>query len=112
MVIFHMKSYKGVPVSKGMVIAKVFKYSKKKTLIESYRIDEEQVAAEISKFSEAKIKANQSLLSIKDKASHDLGEIQSQIFDAHIHMLNDPVLDETIKEYIRKERLNVEGAIQ
>lgn len=107
-----MISFKGIPVAKGIVIGNAFKYSKSKTLIESYNIDKEQVSDEINKFSEAKIKANKYLRKIKEKASADLGGRESQIFDAHIYMLNDPVLDETIKDLIKEELINVEAAIQ
>ncbi|MFP4662525.1 MAG: phosphoenolpyruvate--protein phosphotransferase [Halanaerobiales bacterium] len=107
-----MISFKGIPVSKGIVIGTVFKYSKRKTLIETYSIDESQITDEINKFSEAKIKTNKYLRDIKEKASRDLGARESQIFDAHIYMLNDPVLDETIKGLIKTECVNVEAAIQ
>ena len=107
-----MISFKGTPVSKGIVIGRAFKYSKSKTLIETYNIEESQVSNEINKFSEAKIKANKSLREIKEKASRDLGTMESQIFDAHIYMLNDPVLDQTIKTLIKEECINVEAAIQ
>ena len=112
MVIFRMKSYKGLPVSKGIVIGKVYKYSRKRTLIESNYIDGEEVASELNRFRQAREMAHETLLLIKEKASKDLGESQAQIFDAYIHMLNDPVFGEQINELIREERLNVEGAIQ
>ena len=112
MVIFHMKSYKGMPVSKGIVIGKVYKYSKKSALIESYQIDVEEIAEELERFREAKEIAHQTLLHIKEKASQDLGENQAQIFNAYIHMLNDPVFSERIQGLISEERLNVAGAIQ
>ncbi|MGB4177811.1 MAG: phosphoenolpyruvate--protein phosphotransferase, partial [Halanaerobiales bacterium] len=107
-----MKSYKGLPVSKGIVIGKVYKYSRKRTLIESNYIDGEEVASELNRFRQAREMAHETLLLIKEKASKDLGESQAQIFDAYIHMLNDPVFGEQINELIREERLNVEGAIQ
>ncbi len=107
-----MKSFKGIPVSKGIVIGRAFKYSKSKTLIETYNINEDQISDEINKFSEAKIKANKCLRGIKERATKDLGARESQIFDAHIYMLNDPVLDETIKDLIKDKCINVEAAIQ
>ncbi|MFW5988156.1 MAG: phosphoenolpyruvate--protein phosphotransferase, partial [bacterium] len=107
-----MKSFKGIPASKGIVIGKAFKYSKKNNIIERYNINDSQVSDEINKFSEAKIRANKYLRKIKEKAVQDLGMMESQIFDAHIYMLNDPVLDETIKNLIKNKKLNVEAAIQ
>ena len=105
-------TFKGVLVSKGIVIGRVFKYSKRKTIINSYNITDDQIANEINLFSEAKITANKILREIKEEANHNLGTMESQIFDAHIHMLNDPVLDETIKEFIKNEKINVEAAIK
>lgn len=102
----------GIPVSKGIVIGKVFKYSRKKPLVESYEISDDQIIDEINKFSDAKIRANKYLRNIKEKAAKDLGPMESQIFDAHIYMLNDPVLDEEIKNFIKEEKINVEAAIQ
>lgn len=107
-----MKSYRGTPVSRGIVIGKVYKYSRKRTLIETYQIGVEEVAEELKRFAEAREIAHQTLLHIKEKASRDLGESQAQIFKAYIHMLNDPVFSEKIQELISEERLNVEGAIQ
>ena len=107
-----MMTFKGVPVSKGIVIGRVFKYSKRKPIINCYKITEDQIEIEIRLFDAAKEKANKILREIKKEADHDLGTMEAQIFDAHIHMLNDPVLDETIKDLIKNEKINVEGAIK
>ncbi len=107
-----MESFKGMPVSKGITIGRISRYSKEKIITEVHKIKETEIQVEIKRFNEAKKKANEYLANVKEKARQELGSKELQIFDAHFYMLNDPVLDEEIRNIIRKEHINVEAAIR
>ncbi|MFW6389692.1 MAG: phosphoenolpyruvate--protein phosphotransferase, partial [Halanaerobiales bacterium] len=106
-----MKSFKGISVSKGIKIGKAYRYSKTKLIVESYQIDSSEVEAELERLSRAKSRANDYLNNIKEKAAQELGSKETQIFDAHIYMLNDPVLNQEIREIIKNDKINAESAV-
>ncbi|MDI3548488.1 MAG: phosphoenolpyruvate-protein phosphotransferase system enzyme [Halanaerobiales bacterium] len=104
--------YQGVPVSKGIVIGKVYKYLKEELIIEDYPISEEEVLTELEKLEEARQRANRFLKEIKEKAASELGSEETKIFDAHISMLNDPVVYGEMKDLIKKEKINAGAAVK
>lgn len=107
-----MESFKGIPVSKGITIGRISRYSKEKIITEVHNIKDTEIPKELERLREAKEKASEYLAQVKEKASKELGTKELQIFDAHYYMLNDPVLDGEIKRIIREEHLNVEAAIR
>lgn len=104
--------YQGVPVSKGIVIGKVYKYLKEELIIEDYPVAEEEVLTELEKLEEARQRANRFLKEIKEKAASELGSEETKIFDAHISMLNDPVVYGEMKDLIKKEKINAGAAVK
>lgn len=104
--------YQGVPVSKGIVIGKVYKYLKEELIIEDYPVSEEEVLTELEKLEEARQRANRFLKEIKEKAASELGSEETKIFDAHISMLNDPVVYGEMKDLIKKEKINAGAAVK
>ena len=49
---------------------------------------------------------------LQEHVKAELGETEAQIFDAHLGLLNDPHLVERIAEYIERERVNAEWAVE
>ncbi|HLV09453.1 MAG TPA: phosphoenolpyruvate--protein phosphotransferase, partial [Halanaerobiales bacterium] len=107
-----MKKFIGIPVSKGISIGRIAKYSKEKITGSVYQIEGSEVEREIQRYIKARDRANEYLSVVKEKARKELGSKELQIFDAHYYMLNDPVLDSEIRKIIRDKQLNAETAIR
>lgn len=105
------KVYQGIPVSKGIGIGKVYKYSREKKIINATRIVSDNIEAELQRYCQAKERANKRLKEIRDRAAQELEAAETKIFDAHVHMLNDPVLDQEIKGLIINHKMNSEAAV-
>src|SRR5690554_1875159 len=108
----RMKKFIGIPVSKGISIGRIAKYSKEKITGSVYQIEGSEVEREIQRYIKARDRANEYLSVVKEKARKELGSKELQIFDAHYYMLNDPVLDSEIRKIIRDKQLNAETAIR
>lgn len=106
------EKYKGIPVSKGIVIGHIYKYVKEEPIFDTYNIKETDIENEINRLQQARIKAGEILNSIKDKARKELGKEEIKIFAAHKCILNDPLLDKEIKKIIRSKKINAETAVK
>lgn len=66
---------------------------------------------EISRFTEAKIKAGLELQEIYKKALNEVGETNAEIFQIHIMMLDDDDYNNSVKAIIRNQKVNAEYAV-
>ena len=99
----------GAPASSGSAIGKAFVYKKKEFDIQSSTIKREEVLDHINEFKKARIQMESELQDMQGD-SHS-GEA-SDIIDAQIEMVNDPVLASQIEKLIKDELYSVEFAIQ
>lgn len=104
--------YKGIPVSKGIVIGTVYKHIDEVIAVKTYKIALDEIDDEITRLEKSREKAFRFLEKLKEKADQDMGKEGSMIFEATITMLNDPVLIEDIKRIISDELINAEGAVK
>lgn len=104
--------FNGLPVAKGIVIGKVHKYYKEEIEVDTYNIEKDDIERELWKLSKARELATIFLNSIKEKAARKLGPEEIKIFQAHLLMLNDPMLNGEIERNVREERINIEAAVQ
>ena len=91
--------YKGIAVSDGIAIGKVFRLEQPKIVIptESAIIDEE-----LNKFNSAIEKTINDIQNIKKRAEANLSEDELAIFDAHLMIANDPEVRKQIEDSIKK----------
>lgn len=104
-----MKSITGIAVSNGIAIAKAYH-------IEDPDLDVEKIAildidTEISRFETAVFAAEKELQVIRNYAQQELGDDKAAIFGAHLLMLKDPELFNTVKDKISSSQ-NAEYALQ
>ncbi len=104
--------YKGIAASEGIVMGKVFLYTKEKVQIERDTIHKGTTTVEMEKFNDALILTKEQLSNIRKKASNELDEDQAEVFDAHMMILTDPVFLEDIKKLIEEERINAAYAAE
>lgn len=59
------KVYQGIPVSKGIGIGKVYKYSREKKIVNAATIASDNIEAELQRYCQAKERANKRLKKIR-----------------------------------------------
>jgi len=99
---------KGIGVSPGIVIGKVFLLDSEDVVIPKRQISESQVSKEIAKFKDALTQARSEILRIQKKISDEIGAKHSDIFNAHLLILEDRALIEEIINRLKNEKVNVE----
>ena len=101
---------KGIGVSPGIVIGKVFLLDSEDVVIPRRQISESQVPKEIAKLEDALTRARSEILGIQKKISDEIGAKHSDIFNAHLLILEDRALIEEIINRLKKDKVNVEYA--
>ncbi|WP_431309019.1 phosphoenolpyruvate--protein phosphotransferase [Halalkalibacter lacteus] len=103
-------SIKGIGASAGISIAKAYCLEEPELKIEKRVI--ENTESELKRFQDAVNQSELELQQIKEHAHQELGADKAEIFEAHLLVLNDPELITPVKEKIKNESINAEGAIK
>ena len=101
---------KGVGVSPGIAIGKVFIKKEIKLKIEKYNI--KQVSTELNRLNNAIDKITSEIDAIYEKSLKNLGKVEAEIFAAHKMMAEDPEFIGMIKGKIETEKVNAEWAVR
>ena len=96
----------GIPASPGIVFGKALVLKEEKIVLDTQKIKESQIDAEIARFYEGRSVAVEQLNSIKDRAYASLGEEKAAIFEGHLMILEDEELEEEILDYLRSNKVN------
>ncbi|NGP78021.1 phosphoenolpyruvate--protein phosphotransferase [Balneolaceae bacterium YR4-1] len=99
----------GAPASSGSVIGEAFVYKKKEFDIQSSTIKKGEVLDHINQFKKARIQMESELQEMQN-GSHS--NEATDIIEAQIEMVNDPVLADQIEKLIKEELYSAEFAIQ
>ncbi|MFU2080199.1 phosphoenolpyruvate-protein phosphotransferase PtsI [Avibacterium endocarditidis] len=96
----------GIPASPGIVFGKALVLKEEKIVLDTQKIQDDQVEAEIARFYEGRNAAVEQLTAIKDRAYASLGEEKAAIFEGHLMILEDEELEEEIIDYLRTNKVN------
>ncbi|MDW0109894.1 phosphoenolpyruvate--protein phosphotransferase [Sporosarcina aquimarina] len=99
----------GIGVSDGIAIAKAYRLETPDLTVEKTTIDKPE--QELARFESAKSEAAVELEAIRAKAAENFGADKAEIFSAHLLVLNDPELANTVKGSI-EQGINAEYALQ
>lgn len=102
--------FSGIGASKGIAVAKVYKLEQPNLLIEQKIIQD--IDGEIVKFKAALEKSKGELEKLRVRAETTLGADKAAIFDAHLLMLQDPDMNDTILNKIKAENVNADFATE
>jgi len=107
-----MKEFKGLAINPGKVLAPVCLYSADlHKAIEEYDIPEPKVEAEILRYETALRESTVELESISTRVADKVGNVESEIFMAQKHIMNDETIVGKIKDGIRSKKKNAESVI-
>ncbi|MCX7028165.1 MAG: phosphoenolpyruvate--protein phosphotransferase [Spirochaetes bacterium] len=107
-----MRELRGIAASPGTALAPAyFFFDDYSSSIPSFSISSEDVASEFSRFLEATEEAKADVIVLRDKALKEAGEEHAAIFDAHLMMLDDPEIKESVELRLSSFLLNVESII-
>lgn len=100
---------KGKSVSRGVAIGNVMRYTPFCPKINEEKIPEGLAAAAVTSYEAARNKAETELKELEKRLlTHSPG--QAKIMGAHMDILNDPAMDEEIKELIERELFSSDAA--
>lgn len=102
------RHFEGIPVSGGVVTGKVYRLDPRRLAAEPRPILEEKVEQEIERFKKAVEACRKQILKIRKKAEQATDAAHANIFDAHLLMLDDPMIYNETIEGIRRDKMNAE----
>ena len=102
--------YKGIAVSAGICHGKVFVIHRVAVEIPEYSVAEEELAAQVQRLQQALLETRQQILEVQRQVSHALNAKDASIFDAHLLVLEDPTLIDSVTQMIFLKKINAEAA--
>jgi len=99
---------KGIGVSPGIKVGRVFLLSREGPFIPRWRISKGEVDRELARFQKAVDHAKKKVIQVRDKVSREMGERYADILGAHLLVLEDASLIEEIKQQVREREMNAE----
>jgi phosphotransferase system enzyme I (PtsI) len=97
--------YKGIPVSKGIALGKILKLETPQFILRQEKIKKADIEGEVEKLKEVTMKVKKQIQMLID--SHE----NSDIFTAHMLILEDPMIQSLVLKKIRSDRDNIEWAL-
>jgi phosphoenolpyruvate-protein phosphotransferase (PTS system enzyme I) len=106
-----METFHGIPVSPGVAIGKALVlHSEDFFSAPKSHVPPSEVPTEIVRFEEALTKTRSDLLKVRKKIAKDLGHEHSEIFNAHLLILEDRTLIEDVLSQIKTDLVSAEFA--
>lgn len=103
--------FRGIPVSSGVCRGKLFVLTNREQHVPQVAISNGDVAGQLQRFEQALIQTHHQLLEIQKVMSKSMDQ-EASIFDAHLLLLQDPMLIDEVRRSIEKEKFNAEYAFQ
>ena len=102
----------GQSVGTGVAFGRAFVSHEGMDEIASRPLRDEEVAGELARLDSVARAARVSLVHQRDDLATHFTEDQRRIFDAHLKILEDPVIESDVRSRISEERMNLEGAVR
>jgi phosphoenolpyruvate-protein phosphotransferase (PTS system enzyme I) len=102
--------YKGIPVSAGVCQGKALVLHKAQTHVPHYDVAEADLPQQVQRFHDALVLTRHQIQAVQHKVSQALNASEASIFDAHLLVLDDPTLIDSVNSLIFSRKINVEAA--
>ena len=96
----------GILASPGIAFGKALVLKEEKIVLDTQKITDDQIDAEVDRFYEGRALVVEQLNSIRERALISLGEEKAAIFEGHLMILEDEELEEEILDYLRSNKVN------
>ena len=96
----------GILASPGIAFGKALVLKEEKIVLDTQKITDDQIDAEVARFYEGRALAVEQLNSIRERALVSLGEEKAAIFEGHLMILEDEELEEEILDYLCSNKVN------
>ncbi len=106
-----METIRGIPVSSGIVIGRVFRLGEAEQRVPHRRIESNEVEREIERMNTAFEEAIADLEALRDRTRIQLGAEPAKIFEFHVGLLRDPSLRKPIRTRIETDLVVAEWAV-
>jgi phosphotransferase system enzyme I (PtsI) len=106
-----METIRGIPVSSGIVIGRVFRLGEAEQRVPHRRIEANEVDREIERMNTAFEEAIADLEALRDRTRVHLGAEPAKIFEFHVGLLRDPSLRKPIRTRIETDLVVAEWAV-
>jgi phosphotransferase system enzyme I (PtsI) len=103
---------RGIPVSPGVCRGKVIVLLKQLNRIPEQHLPEDQVQCEVHRLEQALMDTRRQIMEMQEEVNERLGAQEASIFDAHLLVLEDPMLIEEVTRRIVSEKVTAEYAFQ
>ena len=107
-----MSRLRGTGVSPGIAVGPALVMERDAAPVFRLAVSAEQADAEVRRLEEAIEASREQLRAIKERLSREVGAPHAYIFDAHLLMLDDPLLRERAVAAVRGEGVNAEWALR
>jgi len=101
---------KGIPAASGIAMGHAFLMDQQDFIVQERAVLDEEVPIEIARFEEAVSLTKAEIQDVKHKIEQHGGGKDAQIFDAHLLVLDDSMLIDEVKKYIRTSKVSAEYA--
>jgi len=102
--------FRGIPVSPGIAIGKVFVLEKEIQSVYRRSLLANEVKSDIARFRKAVTHTRKDIMEVEKRIQKELGRKKIQIFEGYRLFLEDRILIEDTEEIIRNQRVNAEFA--
>src|SRR4051812_12577676 len=102
--------FKGIPVSSGVCRGRILVLDKKEASIPKHGIAEEDLPKQVQRLQKALIETRREIVEVQRQVNEGVGAENASIFDAHLLVLEDPILIDEVTRLIRDQKTNVEWA--
>jgi phosphotransferase system enzyme I (PtsI) len=102
----------GTGVSPGIAVGRALVMERDAAPVFRLSVPPERVEDEVRRLEQAIATSREQLRSVKERLSREVGAPHAYIFDAHLLMLDDPLLRERAVAVVRREAVNAEWALR
>ncbi len=102
--------YRGIPVSTGVCRGKILVLGKTQAGVPHFQIAGDQLANEVNRLQQALVQTRHQILEVQRQVRAGVGAAEGNIFDAHLLVLEDPVLIDESTRLIEADKVNAEFA--
>jgi phosphotransferase system enzyme I (PtsI) len=104
--------FRGIPVSAGVSRGKVLVLGQTQQEISKRILPEAALPEEVNRLEKALVQTRHEIIEVQHKVSEAMGAEEGSIFDAHLLVLDDPVLIDEVVRLINLEKVNADYAFR